>query len=156
VITAAGDIAFGLARHGADGPGGTRAAAGLLLESGLLLAGAWMAGYPVRLQRAYSAGLREQAAEQAARRAREQLAEARRASSEVRLRIARELHDVVAHSMSVIAVQAGVASYVASARPEEAVRALSSIEETSRAALGEMRALLGMLRRRGGNGPTWC
>jgi hypothetical protein len=55
LVTAAGDIAFGLARHGVYGPGGTQAAAGLLLESGLLLAGAWMIGYLVRLQRAYSA-----------------------------------------------------------------------------------------------------
>jgi signal transduction histidine kinase len=142
LVTAAGDIAFGLARHGVYRPGGTRAAAGLLLESGLLLAGAWLFGYLARLRRAYSAGLREQAEQQA----REQLAEARRANSEERLRIARELHDVVAHSMSVIAVQAGVASYVAGTRPEEAARAVSSIEETSRGALREMRALLGVLR----------
>ena len=107
-----------------------------------------MIGYLVRLQRAYSAGLREQAGQ----RAREELAEARRASSEERLRIARELHDVVAHSMSVIAVQAGVANYVAGTRPEEAARALSSIEETSRGALREMRALLGVLRNEGTSG----
>ena len=148
LVTAAGDIAFGLVGHGGYRPGGTRAAAGLLLESGLLLAGAWMIGYLVRLQRAYSAGLREQAGQ----RAREELAEARRASSEERLRIARELHDVVAHSMSVIAVQAGVANYVAGTRPGEAARALSSIEETSRGALREMRALLGVLRNEGTSG----
>jgi signal transduction histidine kinase len=145
LATAAGDIAFGLVRHGAYRPGGTRATAGLLLESGLLLAGAWMIGYLARLRRAYSAGLREQAGQ----RAREELAEARRVSSEERLRIARELHDVVAHSMSVIAVQAGVANYVAGAAPEETARALSSIEETSRGALREMRALLGVLRDEG-------
>ncbi|HEY1004776.1 MAG TPA: sensor histidine kinase [Streptosporangiaceae bacterium] len=145
LATAAGDIAFGLVRHGVYRPGGTRATAGLLLESGLLLAGAWMIGYLARLRRTYSAGLREQAGQ----RAREQLAEARRASSEERLRIARELHDVVAHSMSMIAVQAGVASYVAGAAPEETARALSSIEETSRGALREMRALLGVLRDEG-------
>ena len=145
LATAAGDIAFGLVRHGAYRPGGARAAAGLLLESGLLLAGAWMIGYLARLRRAYSAGLREQAGQ----RAREELAEARRISSEERLRIARELHDVVAHSMSVIAVQAGVANYVAGAAPEETARALSSIEETSRGALREMRALLGVLRDEG-------
>src|SRR5439155_11283420 len=142
LVTAAGNITFGLVRHGVYGPGGTRAAAGLLLGSGLLLAGPWMIGYLVRLQRAYSAGLREQAGQ----RAREELAEARPANSEERLRIARELHDVVAHSMTVIAVQAGVANCVADTRPEEAVRALSSIEETSRGALREMRALLGVLR----------
>ena len=77
LVTAAGDIAFGLVRHGAYRQGGNRAAAGLLLESGLLLAGAWMIGYLARLQRAYSAGLREQAEQ----RAREQLAEARLANS---------------------------------------------------------------------------
>ena len=53
---------------------------------------------------------------------------------------------MVAHSLSLIAVQAGVANYVASACPEEAARALSSIEATSRGALGEMRRLLGVLR----------
>jgi signal transduction histidine kinase len=52
----------------------------------------------------------------------------------------------VAHTMSVIAVQAGVASYVGTAEPGEAIRALSSIEETSRGALREMRALLNLLR----------
>ena len=50
--------------------------------------------------------------------------------------------------MSVIAVQAGVANYVVGPQPDEAVRALSSIEETSRGALREMRALLGVLRSR--------
>jgi signal transduction histidine kinase len=62
------------------------------------------------------------------------------------LEIARELHDIVAHSMSLIAVQAGVANYVVSEHPEEAARALGSIEQTSRATLLEMRALLEVLR----------
>ena len=148
VVTAAGVIAFGLVRHGSYGTGGMRAAAGLGLESGLLIVGAWMIGYLVRLQRAYAARLREQDD----RQAREALAEARRANSEERLRIARELHDVVAHSMSLIAVQAGVANYVVGEHPEEAARALSSIEDTSRGALREMRALLGVLRAEGDEG----
>jgi signal transduction histidine kinase len=118
---------------------------GLLLGGGLLVTAAWAFGYSVRQQRAYTAGL----AEQAERRAREQLAEARRAGSEERLQIARELHDVVAHTMSLIAVQAGVANYVISARPQEAARALSSIEQISRGALGEMRGLLVVLRAEG-------
>ena len=121
---------------------------GLLLVSELLVTGAWMIGYSVRQQRAYTASL----AEQAERRAREQLAEARRASSEERLQIARELHDVVAHTMSLIAVQAGVANYVVTAHPQEAARALSSIEQTSRGALREMRALLDAPGRGGRNG----
>jgi signal transduction histidine kinase len=150
LVTAAGLVAFAVVPHGIYRAGGARSAADLLLESGLLITAAWTIGYSVRQQRAYAAGLREQAE----RRAGEQLAEARRASSEERLQIARELHDVVAHTMSLIAVQAGVANYVVSAHPEEAVRALSSIEETSRGALYEMRALLGVLRaERNGTGP---
>ena len=119
-----------------------RAAISLLAQSWLVVAGSWVVGYAVRQQRAYAAGLREQAA----REAREQVAEARRKAGDERVRIARELHDVVAHSLSLIAVQAGVANWVASTQPEEAARALSSIEEISRGALREMRALLGVLR----------
>jgi signal transduction histidine kinase len=63
-----------------------------------------------------------------------------------RLRIARELHDVVAHSMSVIAVQAGVGRYVIHQQPLEAEKSLVAIETTSRAALTEMRRLMGVLR----------
>jgi signal transduction histidine kinase len=74
---------------------------------------------------------------------------ARRAVVDERLRIARELHDVVAHSMSVIAVQAGVGHHVLDSQPEEARRALAAIETTSRAALTEMRRLLGVLRQEG-------
>jgi signal transduction histidine kinase len=62
------------------------------------------------------------------------------------LRIARELHDVVAHSMSVIAVQAGTGRMVIDDDAEHARRALASIEETSKRALNEMRRLLGVLR----------
>jgi signal transduction histidine kinase len=108
----------------------------------IVITASWATGYAVRQQLAYQAGLREQAEQ----RARDQIAEARRASSEERLRIAREMHDVVAHTLSLIAVQAGVAGYVAVERPQEAASALSSIEQTSRGALNEMRALLGLLR----------
>jgi signal transduction histidine kinase len=66
--------------------------------------------------------------------------------TEERLRIARELHDVVAHGMSLIAVKAGVANHVLEARPQEAQDALRVIETTSRGALTEMRQLLGVLR----------
>ena len=74
---------------------------------------------------------------------------ARRAVTEERLRIARELHDVVAHSMSVIAVQSGVGGHVMDTQPEEARKALAAIEATSRSALTEMRRLLGVLRADG-------
>jgi signal transduction histidine kinase len=68
------------------------------------------------------------------------------AITEERLRIARELHDVVAHSMSLIAVQAGVGAHVIHTDPVSAGRALEVIAETSRKALEQTRSLLGMLR----------
>ena len=142
LVMAAGLAAFAFVPHGGWGTGTIGKAAGLLLESGLLVTVAWLTGYLVRQQRGQAADRREQAE----RRAREQLAETRRARSEERLQISRELHDVVAHTLSLIAVQAGVGSYVIGTRPEEAARALSSIEQTSRSALHEMRALLGVLR----------
>jgi signal transduction histidine kinase len=63
------------------------------------------------------------------------------------MRIARELHDVVAHSMSVITVQAGYGHLVIDERPDEARAALSAIESTGRETLAEMRRLLGVLRQ---------
>jgi signal transduction histidine kinase len=68
------------------------------------------------------------------------------ALAEERLRIARELHDIVAHSMSLIAVKAGIGNHVAEQRPAEAREALRVIEATSRGSLAEMRHLLGVLR----------
>ena len=69
-----------------------------------------------------------------------------------RLRIAREMHDVVAHSLSVIAVKAGVAGHVAEQHPDEARKALAVIETVSRGSLSEMRRMLGVLRS-GPGGP---
>ncbi|HEX5613974.1 MAG TPA: sensor histidine kinase [Acidimicrobiia bacterium] len=71
---------------------------------------------------------------------------ARQAVVEERLRIARELHDVVAHAMSVVAVQAGTGRVVLDANPDEARAAFRVIEEQTRGALDEMRRLLGVLR----------
>ncbi len=82
-------------------------------------------------------------AEQEAATAREQAA---RAVVEERLRIARELHDVVAHSMSLIAVQAGVGAHVIRTDVAAAEHALDVIGETSRKALTQTRAMLGLLR----------
>jgi signal transduction histidine kinase len=96
----------------------------------------------VRTQRRYAAGLREQAE----RRVQAEADRSRRALAEERLRIARELHDMVAHTMGVIAVQAGAAGHVASSRPAEAGKALRAIEETSRSALYELRRMLTVLR----------
>ena len=71
---------------------------------------------------------------------------AQQAVSEERLRIAREMHDVVAHSMSLIAVKAAVGNHVAVDHPEEARDALRVIEDTSRETLAELRRMLGVLR----------
>jgi signal transduction histidine kinase len=108
-----------------------------------VVAAAWVLGYFAHNYRAYAARLEERTAE--LERAREELA--RRAVVEERLRLARELHDVVAHAMSVIAVQSGVGAHVANTQPKEARRSLAAIEATSRAALEELRRLLGVLRQ---------
>lgn len=71
---------------------------------------------------------------------------ARQALTEERVRIARELHDVVAHHMSVISLQAGMASYVFPTDPAASRRALDTIADTSREALEEMRRMLVLLR----------
>ncbi len=76
----------------------------------------------------------------------EQEEAARRAATEERLRIAQELHDVVAHSLGVIAVQAGVGMHVIDSDPDEARRALENISRASRTSLTEIRRLLGMVR----------
>jgi signal transduction histidine kinase len=106
---------------------------------------AWLAGENLRSRRAR----RRDELEAAHRLADQKAEEARRAISAERLRIARDLHDVVAHSMSVIAVQAGVAHHVIDDRPEIARDALGSIEVTAREGLVEMRRLLGLLRSEG-------
>jgi signal transduction histidine kinase len=108
-----------------------------------IIAVAWVLGHFVGDRQVYAAQLEERTAE--LERAREELA--RRAVAEERLRLARELHDVVAHAMSVIAVQSGVGAHVADSRPEEVGKALAAIEATSRAALTELRRLLGVLRQ---------
>jgi signal transduction histidine kinase len=72
--------------------------------------------------------------------------EARRAVSEERLRIARELHDVVSYSFATINVQAGAAVHVLEEQPEQAAEALKAIKSASKEALGELRTILGMLR----------
>jgi signal transduction histidine kinase len=110
-----------------------------------ILAAAWLLGHFAHNYRAYAARLEERTAE--LERAREELA--RRAVTEERLRLARELHDVVAHAMSVIAVQSGVGAHVADTQPEEVGKALAAIEATSRDALTELRRLLGVLRQDG-------
>jgi signal transduction histidine kinase len=102
----------------------------------------WVVGIALRARRD-TLEARVRAAEERANVERQSAA---RALAEERLRIAQELHDVVAHSMSVIAVQAGVGAHVLTDRPEQARAALDAISATSRGTLTEMRRLLGVLR----------
>jgi signal transduction histidine kinase len=113
-----------------------------LLEACALLLAAWALGDAIRSRRAHQAQ-RLRVAEQEAATAREQAA---LAVVEERLRIARELHDVVAHSMSLIAVQAGVGGHVIRSDLAAAERALEVIADTSRKALDQTRSMLGLLR----------
>jgi signal transduction histidine kinase len=108
-------------------------ASNTLVPIGLLLIVFWTFGTMARQRRAYASGLQQQAASQAV--------------AEERLRIARELHDVVAHSMAVIAVQAGFGQYVIDSQPGQAREALGAIQATSRDALDEMRRMLSVLRQ---------
>ena len=101
----------------------------------LVLVIVWTAGYAVQQRRTYLTHLRDRAASDAVTRE--------------RLRIARELHDVVAHSMTVVTVQAGFGEYVFDRQPAEARAALSAIQAVSREALGEMQRLLCVLRQPG-------
>jgi signal transduction histidine kinase len=138
-------VMIGLAIAGTtpSGPGSVRANSidtGVFVPVGLAGVIAWMTGYSVRQRRRYVVTLQQQAASSAV--------------AEERLRIARELHDVVAHSMSVIAVQAGYGQYVIDGSPDGAKEALGAIQATSRDALEEMRRMLGVLRQRDtGTGP---
>jgi signal transduction histidine kinase len=117
---------------------------------GLATVVAWLGGENLRQRRARWAALQERNV--LLEREREE--RARQAVAEERLRIARELHDVVAHAMSVIAVQSGVGSHVGVEHPVEAQRALAAIETTSRSAMTEMRQLLGVLRADGDSPQT--
>ncbi|MET8769157.1 sensor histidine kinase [Streptomyces sp. NPDC004658] len=103
---------------------------------------AWVLGDSMRTRRAYFAQLEERAA----RLEKEREAQAKVAVAAERARIARELHDVVAHNVSVMVVQADGAAYVMDAAPDQARKALETISSTGRQALAEMRRLLGVLR----------
>jgi signal transduction histidine kinase len=82
-----------------------------------------------------------------------QAEEARRLAMQERLAIARDLHDVLAHNISVINVQANTALHLMDRQPERAREALTAIHEVSRQALGELRSVLGVLRADGANAP---
>ncbi|WP_416967088.1 sensor histidine kinase [Streptomyces sp. 4F14] len=103
------------------------------------------AGDAVRSRRAVVQEIRDRA--ERAERTREE--EARRRVAEERLRIARDLHDVVAHHIALVNVQAGVAAHVMDKRPDQAKEALAHVREASRSALNELRATVGLLRQSG-------
>ncbi|MFF0448270.1 sensor histidine kinase [Streptomyces sp. NPDC004609] len=131
-MLAVGPVHPGRSFWWADGPGL------ILLGFGTLL-GAWELGRAARERRAFAVRTGEQLAQ--------------RAVTEERLRIARELHDVVTHSMGLIVVKAGVANHVVRTRPGEidvAHDALRVIEATGRGALTELRQMLGVLRSQSG------
>jgi signal transduction histidine kinase len=115
----------------------------------LFFVAAWLIGDYLRTRRAYVAQLEERAA----RLERERDQDRRLAADEERTRIARELHDVVAHDVSVIAIQAGAARAVQATRPEAAAQALGLIETTARETLIELNRLLGVLRGNNGAAP---
>ena len=121
-----GYVAVGLLTPGGISP------QGLLLGPLAVLASLGL-GFAVVGQRTYARARREE--------------ETQRRVTEERLRIARELHDVVSHSISTINVQAGVAAHVMGERPEQAREALLAIKETSKETLRELRGILQVLRQ---------
>jgi signal transduction histidine kinase len=102
-----------------------------------------VAGIAVANRRAYVDSIRDRAEQ-----------DARRRIDEERLRIARELHDVVAHTMATINVQAGVAAHVLSTRPEAVAESLQAIKAASKDGLRELRAILNVLRQADEADPT--
>ncbi|MCN9244416.1 histidine kinase [Streptomyces sp. RY43-2] len=107
--------------------------AGLGVLLALSVLAAWLAGTSVRQQREYDESVRRH--------------QAARAVTDERLRIARDLHDMVAHSIGVIAIQAGAGHRVIRVSPQQAEGALRAIEDTSRHTLRDLREMLGILRR---------
>ena len=125
--------------------------AGAILVAGLIgvvCLLAWALGLLRRSRLAHT----ETLAERARRLEIERDQQAQIATAAERSRIAREMHDVVAHSLSVVIAQADGGRYAAAADPQAAVRALTTIAETGRAALADMRKILGVLRAPGQEG----
>ena len=116
--------------------------AGDSILSFVIVFGVWYVGRRVRIRGEYMRLLQERASHQE----REQVADADKAVAEERTRIARELHDIVAHQVSLMTVQAGAAKTVAKQNPEAALQAMESVEKAGRQALNELRHLVSVLR----------
>jgi signal transduction histidine kinase len=134
VSIAAAVIALGVLARYADGtmPTGFSPRVSPVLAVAVAIIVAWLTGQSIRQNRVHAQMLRIQA-------------EAEAVTAE-RLRIARELHDMIAHSIGVIAIQAGAGSQVIDTQPAEARNALSAIEATSRRALADLARTLGAPR----------
>jgi signal transduction histidine kinase len=115
----------------------------MMVAFGAVVFGVWAFGERRRTRGLYVAQLEERAAQ--AERDRDR--EAALAVSNERTRIAREIHDVVAHGLSIMIVQADGGLYAADASPEQAKKALATIGDTGRASLTEMRKMLGLLKQ---------
>lgn len=114
----------------------------VLLYTATVLAASWTLARAVRARRRHAA----------------QVAELRagRAVAEERLRIARDIHDVVGHSLSLIALKAAVANHLAESHPEQGAAALAAIERVSRTALDDVRVVLGALRDPADTAPSFA
>jgi len=137
LVTGAGLVAAAtlVAGDSADGPGRVEVAFVVLV-----LGACWLLGWTLRERRAHAARAAAQATTQAV--------------TEERLRIAREIHDIVGHSLTVIAVKSAIGSHVAAQRPAEAGAALDVIAATSRSALTELRRAVSVLRTEPDFAPT--
>ena len=146
-----GIVLLALRYSGTGDPGSVLVPVVFLLVSGWALVGvSWLIGDVARSRRLE----REATADRAVRLERERAADRELAAAEERRHIARELHDIVAHSLAVVVTQADGARYAAAGTPGPAVPALEAIATTAREALHDMRGLLGVLRDGSGAAQT--
>src|SRR5712691_5173900 len=142
VVAAVATLAVLMTATAVNNPFGHISGGGFDILPGMVAA-ALFAGIAVANRRAFTASTLDQAEQ-----------DARRRVDEERLRIARELHDVVAHTMATINVQAGVAAHVLSTHPEAAAESLQAIKTASKEGLRELRAILNVLRQADDADPT--
>ena len=145
VLIAASALTVAAMAPGARNPSGAWGSFTL----GALVAACWVLGYALRMRRDYVATQRDYVAELRDRAARLEAEEGERAARAVvdeRLRIARELHDVIGHSISLIAIQSEAAARSARSKPDTVPAYLSTISAASRQVLAEMRGVLAVLR----------